>query len=99
MGTPRGSRAGSAEDEIVTIKRPSIVETKITMKTPVPSFTSEELGMTSKLLLARELEEDIRGALKAGFDDKDMEYKDSKKESLLETERFAQEDFESSYVI
>jgi len=97
--TPRGSRAGSAEEEIVTMKRPSIVETKITMKSPVPSFTSEELGMTSKLLLARELEEDIRGALKAGFDDKDMEYKDSKKESLLETERFAQDDFESSYVI
>jgi len=57
--------------------------------------------MTSKLLLARELEEDTRGALRAGNEDKDNIYKNnkSKNETVLETAKIARDDFESSYVV
>ena len=96
---PTPTRAGSAEGDKIMKKRASITQGSTT--SPPPIYETEELGMTSKLLLARELEEDTRGALKAGSDDKDVQYKNnkSKNESVLETARLARDDFESSYVV
>ena len=93
------SRAGSAEGDKIMKKRPSIARKSMT--SPLPSYETEELGMTSKLLLARELEEDTRGALRAGNEDKDNIYKNnkSKNETVLETAKIARDDFESSYVV
>ena len=72
------------------------------LSSQILSTSLDNLEMTSKLLLVRELEDDTRDALKAMFVDKELDLKKQPtkdKEIFIETALISRVDFDTSYVV
>ena len=101
LSLSRASRAGSSlsEEDSSKMKVPKLQDS---LSSQILSTSLDDLEMTSKLLLVRELEDDTRDALKALFVDKELDLKKQStkdKETFLETAMISRGDFDSSYVV